>query len=116
MNRFTLLTTLRRPRGIFFALWFRQLSFPNLNYQRLLSTTPNFYNKDKSSPAGSKERPELPSDKDRTAQSPKSSDEKILDRAQQGEKDKAPFTEEEQKRKRLDQQEGIGEGEQHQHS
>ncbi|KAF3911392.1 hypothetical protein ABW20_dc0102430 [Dactylellina cionopaga] len=77
--------------------------------QRALSTTGVLY-KDPP-PAGHKERPELPSDSDRTAQSPKSSDEKILDRAQQGEKDKAPFTEEEEKKKDLDRKEGVGKGE-----
>ncbi|KAF3905698.1 hypothetical protein AA313_de0200517 [Arthrobotrys entomopaga] len=117
MTRFTLSTVLRQPRSTFFTLWFRQLTFPTLNYQRLISTTtPNFYN---SPPAGGTQRPEIPSDKNRTSQSPKSSDEKILDRAQEAEKDKAPFTEEEQKRKGLDQKESIGEGEgeqQQQHS
>ncbi|KAF3914412.1 hypothetical protein ABW21_db0207780 [Orbilia brochopaga] len=64
-----------------------------------------------SAPAGDKQRPNLPSDSQRDRESPKSSDEKITDRALEGEKDKAPFTEEEQRQKQVDRKEGIGEGE-----
>ncbi|KAK6360327.1 hypothetical protein TWF730_006473 [Orbilia blumenaviensis] len=85
-----------------------KLTVTQINQRHQLSTSNFVY---ANSPAGSQERPELPSDKERTAQSPKSSDEKILDRAQEAEKDKAPFTEEEQERKQLDKKEGYGEGE-----
>ncbi|EWC47546.1 hypothetical protein DRE_03166 [Drechslerella stenobrocha 248] len=73
---------------------------------RPLSTTQRLLN-----PAGEKQRPNLPGDKERTSESPKSSDEKITDRALEAEKGKAPFTEKEQERKGLDRKEGIGEGE-----
>ncbi|RVD82334.1 uncharacterized protein DFL_006762 [Arthrobotrys flagrans] len=76
--------------------------------QSQLSTSNLLYN---NFPAGDQKRPGLPSDKERTARSPKSSDEKILDRAHEAEKNKAPFTEEEQIRKQLDKKEGYGEGE-----
>ncbi|KAF3933426.1 hypothetical protein ABW19_dt0209714 [Dactylella cylindrospora] len=59
-------------------------------------------------PAGQTKRPELPSDSERTSASPKSKDEKILDRAMEAEKDKAPITEDEEARKGLDRKEGIG--------
>ncbi|KAK6504826.1 hypothetical protein TWF481_006763 [Arthrobotrys musiformis] len=85
-----------------------KLGVTQINQQNQLSTSNCLFN---NSPAGTQERPELPSDKSRTAQSPKSSDEKILDRAHEAEKGKAPFTEEEQKRKQLDKKEGYGEGE-----
>ncbi|KAJ6260255.1 hypothetical protein Dda_4479 [Drechslerella dactyloides] len=78
---------------------------------RPLSTTAALYSGTASPPAGDKERPNLPSDKQRDSESPKSSDEKITDRALEAEKGKAPFTEEEQKRRQVDKEEGIGEGE-----
>ncbi|KAK6528302.1 hypothetical protein TWF281_009546 [Arthrobotrys megalospora] len=85
-----------------------KLGVTQINQRSQLSTSRFLY---ANAPAGNQERPELPSDKERTAQSPKSSDEKILDRAHEAEKGKAPFTEEEQKRKQLDKKEGYGEGE-----
>ncbi|KAK6500763.1 hypothetical protein TWF506_003526 [Arthrobotrys conoides] len=87
----------------------RRLGVTQINQQNQLSTSNFLYN---NSPAGNQERPELPSDKGRTAQSPKSSDEKILDRAHEAEKGQATFTEEEQERKQVDKREGYGEGEQ----
>ncbi|KAK6359409.1 hypothetical protein TWF696_000569 [Orbilia brochopaga] len=78
---------------------------------RPLSTTAALRTGTSSPPAGDKQRPNLPSDKARDRESPKSSDEKITDRALEGEKDKAPFTEEEQQQRQVDRKEGIGEGE-----
>lgn len=85
-----------------------RLGVTQINQRSQFSTSRFLY---ANAPAGNQERPELPSDEKRTAQSPKSSDEKILDRAHEAEKGKAPFTEEEQKRKQLDKKEGYGEGE-----
>ncbi|KAF3284924.1 hypothetical protein TWF173_006553 [Orbilia oligospora] len=87
---------------------FSRLGVTQIHQQSQLSTSNFLYN---NSPAGDQERPELPSDKGRTAQSPKSSDEKILDRAHEAEKGQQTFTEEEQKRKQVDKREGYGEGE-----
>ncbi|KAF3158508.1 hypothetical protein TWF106_005763 [Orbilia oligospora] len=85
-----------------------RLRVTQIHQQSQLSTSNFLYN---NPPAGDQERPELPSDKGRTAQSPKSSDEKILDRAHEAEKGQQTFTEEEQERKQVDKREGYGEGE-----